>query len=206
MNIKRRLYNDFIRPSKEGEYERILKAARAAGYEFHTMLSFENVIKNSIAPGKKYLILRRDIDTADFKILRKMLALEKQYGARATYYFRWNTINVKLMQEIAEAGGEASYHYEEIATWCYRHHVKRKEEMLERIEEIKDLFIEQYAKFKEKTGQPCLTVASHGDYINTRFKYQNKELIDERVRRETGIIREAYDAPHMAALTCRIAD
>ena len=156
--------------------------------------------------GKKYLILRRDIDTADFKILRKMLALEKEYGARATYYFRWNTVNVKLMQEIAEAGGEASYHYEEIATYCYRHHIKTKEEMLRHIEEIKDLFITQYAKFKAKTGQPCLTVASHGDYINTRFKYQNKELIDERVRRETGIVREAYDAPHMQALTCRIAD
>ena len=153
-----------------------------------------------------YLILRRDIDTADFKILRKMLALEKKYGARATYYFRWNTINVKLMQEIAEAGGEASYHYEEIASYCYRHHIKTKERMLEHIEDIKDLFIEQYAKFKEKTGQPCQTIASHGDYINTRFKYQNKELIDYRVRRETGIIREAYDVPHMNALTCRIAD
>ena len=113
---------------------------------------------------------------------------------------------MKLMQEIAEAGGEASYHYEEIATYCYRHHIKTKEEMLRHVEEIKDLFIAQYAKFKAKTGQPCLTVASHGDYINTRFKYQNKELIDERVRRETGIVREAYDAPHMQALTCRIAD
>lgn len=135
-----------------------------------------------------------------------MLALEKKYGARATYYFRWNTINVKLMKEIAEAGGEASYHYEEIASYCYRHHIKTKERMLERIDEIKDLFIEQYAKFKEKTGQPCLTIASHGDYMNTRFKYQNKELIDDRVRKATGIVREAYDAPHMNALTCRIAD
>lgn len=135
-----------------------------------------------------------------------MLALEKKYGARATYYFRWNTINVRLMQKIAEAGGEASYHFEEIATWCYRHHVKRKEDMLLHIEEIKDLFIEQFAKFKEKTGQPCLTIASHGDYINTRFKYQNKELIDDRVRKTCGILREAYDKPHMDALTCRIAD
>jgi len=44
MNIKRRLYNDFFRPSKEGEYERILKAARDNGYEFHTVLSFEDVV------------------------------------------------------------------------------------------------------------------------------------------------------------------
>ena len=206
MNIKRRLYNDFFRPSKEGEYEQILKAARDNGYEFHTVLSFEDVVGKGRISDKKYLILRRDIDTADSKILRKMLDLEKKNGARATYYFRWNTIDVKLMHEIAETGGEASYHYEEIATYCYKHRIRSKEVMWQHIEEIRDFFISQYAKFKEKTGQPCLTIASHGDFINTRFQVQNKELIDERVRKACGIVREAYDAPHMDLLTCRIAD
>ena len=206
MTIKQRLYNDFFRPSKEGEYKKILKAARDNGYEVHTMLSFEDVIKNGVEDGKKYLILRRDIDTADFKILRKMLALEKEYGARATYYFRWNTVSVKLMKEIAEAGGEASYHFEEMATYCYRHRIRSKEKMLEHIEEIKDLFIVQLEKFRQNTDQPCLTVASHGDYVNSKFKIQNKELIDERVRKSCGILREAYDAEHMGVLTCRIAD
>ncbi len=201
-----RIYNDFFRPSKEDEYERILQSARDNGYEFHTMLSFEDVIANGIDEGRKYLILRRDIDTADFKILRKMLLLEKKYGARATYYFRWNTLNVKLMHEIADAGGEASYHFEEIASYCYKHHIKDKNKMLHHIEDIRDLFIKQYERFKKRTGLPCLTVASHGDYMNTRFKYQNKELIDERVRKLCGIMREAYDAQHMDMLTCRIAD
>ena len=206
MNIKRRLYNDFLRPSKEDEYERILRTAKEARYEFHTVLSFEDVVGGGKIEGKKCLILRRDIDTADFKILRKMLALEKEYGARATYYFRWNTINVRLMQEIAEAGGEASYHFEEIATYCYKHRIRSKEVMLHHIEDIKDLFIEQFAKFKKDTGQPCLTIASHGDYVNTKFQYQNKELIDDKVRKTCGILREAYDKLHMNALTCRIAD
>lgn len=206
MNIKKRLYNDFFRPSKENEYELILKTAKECGYEFHTMLSFEDVISEGVKECGKYLILRRDIDTADFKILRKMLSLEKKYGARATYYFRWNTMNVELMKDIAAAGGEASYHFEEIATYCYKHHIKEKDKMLQHIEDIRDLFIEQYNKFKKRTGQPCLTIASHGDYMNTRFQYQNKELIDERVRKVCGIQREAYDAQHMDLLTCRIAD
>lgn len=135
-----------------------------------------------------------------------MLALEKKYGARATYYFRWNTINVELMKDIAEAGGEASYHYEEIATYCYKHRIRSKEVMWQHIEEIRDFFISQMAKFRAKTGQPCLTIASHGDYVNTKFQVQNKELIDERVRKACGIVREAYDTPHMNLLTCRIAD
>lgn len=206
MGICRRLYNDFLRPSKEGEYEEILKAAQGKGYEFHTVLSFEDVIKSGVDPNKKYLILRRDIDTGDFYILRKMLSLEKKYGARATYYFRWNTINVELMQEIADAGGEASYHYEEVATFCYKHRITTKEKMLEHIEEIRDLFIKQYPSFKDKTKQPCLTIASHGDYMNTRFQYQNYELINDRVRNACGFIREAYDCEHMNVLTCRIAD
>lgn len=206
MKIKQRLYNDFLRPSKENEYERILKVANDDGYEFHTVLSFEDIVKQGVEEDKKYLILRRDIDTADLKILRKMLELEKKYDARATYYFRWNTIDVPLMNDIAEAGGEASYHYEEVATYCYKHRIRTKEEMLKHIEEIKDLFIAQFVKFKKKTGQPCLTIAAHGDYVNGKFKYPNKEIIDDRVRKACGILREAYDLEHLKPITCRIAD
>lgn len=206
MYIIKRLYDDFLRPSKEADYERILKAAYDNGYEFHTMLSFEDIIREGRIEGKRYLILRRDIDTADSKFLRKMLALEKKYGARATYYFRWNTIDVDLMNEIAEAGGEASYHFEEVATYCYKHRITSKEKMLSCLEEIRNLFIEQYAKFKQVTGQSCLTIASHGDYMNTRFQYQNCQMIDNRVRKTCGFVREAYDREHMDALTYRLAD
>ena len=110
------------------------------------------------------------------------------------------------MQEISLAGGEASYHFEEIATYCYKHRIRSKERMFREIESIRDFFIENYFKFKKVTKQPCLTVASHGDYVNTKFQVQNKELINEYVRTETGIIREAYDSQHMNILTCRIAD
>jgi len=206
MYIVKRLYDDFLRPSKEADYELILKTACDKGYEFHTMLSFEDIVREGKIEGKRYLVLRRDIDTADSKFLRKMLSLEKKYGARATYYFRWNTIDVELMNDIEEAGGEASYHFEEVATYCYKHHITSKEKMLSNLEEIRDLFIEQYAKFKQVTSLPCLTIASHGDYMNTRFQYQNCQMIDDRVRKTCGFVREAYDREHMDALTCRLAD
>lgn len=206
MSIGRRLYNDFLRPSKEADYELILRTAKEAGYEFHTVLSFENVVAQGREASKKYLILRRDIDTADFGILRKMLALEQKYGARCTYYFRWNTINVALMHNIANAGGEASYHYEEVATYCYRHRIKTYDEMLPHLDEIRNMFINQYHNFKEMTKLPCLTVASHGDFVNIMIGCPSLVLVDNRVRQSCGIIREAYDAEHMNMLTCRIAD
>lgn len=206
MSIGHRLYNDFLRPSKEADYELILRTAKEAGYEFHTILSFEHVVAQGREAGKKYLILRRDIDTADFGILRKMLALEQKYGARCTYYFRWNTINVALMHDIANAGGEASYHYEEVATYCYRHRIKTYDEMLPHLDEIRNMFINQYHNFKEMTKLPCLTVASHGDFVNIMIGCPSLVLVDNRVRQSCGIIREAYDAEHMNMLTCRIAD
>ncbi len=206
MNLRRRIYNDFFRPSKEADYELILKTAQECGYEFHTVLSFEDVIAKGRKEGQKYLILRRDIDTADFGILQKMLSLEKKYGARCSYYFRWNTLNVLLMQMIAEAGGEASYHYEEIASYCYQHHIKSQDTMLAHMEQIRDLFIHQYQRFKRITGQPCLTVASHGDFVNLIVGAGNLTLMDDRVRTACGIVREAYDEQHMNMLTCRLAD
>ena len=80
MHITKRIYNDFFRPSKEKDYEVILKTARDNGYEFHTLLSFETVIQERPKNGKKYLILRRDVDTADINILRKMLYMPKTRG------------------------------------------------------------------------------------------------------------------------------
>lgn len=206
MNLRQRFYNDFFRPSKEADYELILRTAQEAGYEFHTILSFEHVVAQGREAGKKYLILRRDIDTADFGILRKMLVLEQKYGARCTYYFRWNTLNIALMHEIAKAGGEASYHYEEIASYCYKHHIKSHDVMLSHMENIRDFFIRQYHRFKQTTGQPCLTVAAHGDFVNEIVKAGSMILMDERVRAACGIIREAYDDERMSMLTCRIAD
>lgn len=204
--IKDRIYNDFFRPSKEAEYEKILAAAQEAGYEFHTMLSFEGVIANGVEEGKRYLVLRRDIDTADFKILEKMLQLEAKYNARATYYFRWNTLNVQLMKRITMCGGEASYHYEEVATYAYCHRLRSADAVKSNMESIRALFVENLKRFRKVTGLPCVTVASHGDYVNTKLQLQSKELMCDNIRQECGILREAYDKEHFDLLTCRIAD
>lgn len=202
--VLKRLYDDFVRPPKYNEYERIIKAAKEAGYSFQTVLSFENC--STEANGGKVLIIRRDVDTKDIPCLRKFLEIEKRYGAKSTSYFRWNTLDIGLMKDIADAGGEASYHYEEIATFCYKHRIHSKEVMFDHLEEIRGLFILQLARFRDFTKQPCLTIASHGDYVNTKMATPNLIIIDERVRKNCGIVREAYDNEHIKRLTCRIAD
>lgn len=205
MRIAKRLYDDFFRPSKIEDYERVIRTASECGYEFHSICSFEQ-LDGRLEPEKKYFILRRDIDTADIAILRKMLYVEKKYGARCSYYFRLSTMDVDFMREIQDNGGEASYHYEEIASYCYRHHLKNKNLVLVHMEDIRKMFIRNYFSFKQKTGCPCLTIASHGDYMNVQLGIRNAAIIDERVRQETGIIREAYDEQHESLLEKNIAD
>lgn len=48
---KKRLYNDFLCPSKFEEYEKTIKIAIEEGYELHTILSFEEA-SESLDPLK----------------------------------------------------------------------------------------------------------------------------------------------------------
>lgn len=205
MNIKKRLYDDFLRPSKFEEYEKIIKIAAEEGYEFHTILSFEEV-RESLDPLKKYLILRRDVDTPDFVSLYKMFTIEKKYNARCTYYFRKSTKNLQLMQYIQNGGGEPSYHYEELATYCYKYRIRNREKVLGHLSEIQITFLKNLKAFRKEIGLPCLTVASHGDYVNTKLGVQNAILMTNAIKESAGIVREAYDKEYMNALTCRLAD
>ena len=65
----KRLYDDFIRPPKYNEYERIIMTAKEAVYSFQTVLSFESC-NNDNGRGK-FLIIRRDVDTKDIRCLKK---------------------------------------------------------------------------------------------------------------------------------------
>mgnify|MGYP006145381963 CR=1 FL=1 len=73
----------------------------------------------ALAPRELPVVLvhRHDIDT-DLPTARRMFALEQKHGVRASYYFRLSTLDFGLMRDIERYGSEASYHYEEIATYA----------------------------------------------------------------------------------------
>lgn len=103
-------------------------------------------------------------------------------------------------------GGEVSYHYEELATYCYKYRIRNREKVLGHLSEIQIFFLRNLNAFRKETGLPCLTVASHGDYVNTKLGVQNAVLMTTVIKELAGIVREAYDREHMNALTCRLAD
>ncbi|WP_320053578.1 hypothetical protein [uncultured Acetobacteroides sp.] len=203
----RRIYDDYFKSSKIFEYDTILHFAKINDYEFHTVNSFANLTQNRrIVFKKNILILRCDVDTKDIFCLKQFLNIEKKYDARCSYYFRLNTCDYDIMQEIEQMGGEASYHYEEIATFAFKNRIKEKEIVLADLEHIRENFKINYLNMKAKSGLLMRTVASHGDYVNRKLKLTNIPIVSETVRTELGIIREAYDEEHMNYLTYRLAD
>lgn len=150
--------------------------------------------------------MRRDIDTRNDKLLMEMSAVEKFYDINCSYYFRWSTFNPKIIDYISSNGSEVSYHYEEIATFAKQKHIKMQNEIQSNIEEIRKIFRDNYIKFKELTGLPCKTVASHGEWINRALKIANYTLLNDKLRQDLGIIRETHDQETEKYVTYRNAD
>ena len=64
-------------------------------------------------PPQKCIVLRHDVDRKPKKAVR-MAEIEKEFGIKATYYFRFNkkVFQRHLIREIANKGHEIGYHYE----------------------------------------------------------------------------------------------
>lgn len=97
--ISKRIYHDYLLPPQFERYERILSAAKAHGYSFETVSSFDQVLARrnqahgfTVSPADKYaetdgqnlLILRRDVDTPAFSVCRALLELDRKYEARCS--------------------------------------------------------------------------------------------------------------------------
>jgi hypothetical protein len=149
---------------------------------------------------------RHDIDS-DVRTARKMFALEVRHGVSASYYFRLSTLDFGFMRDIEAAGGEASYHYEEVATFAKRHRLRRADDVRARFPEIRELFLRNFMRVREQLGLPMTTVASHGDFANRRLNVINHELLDDPAAApRCGIECESYDVDLLRHFDLYISD
>jgi len=190
--IKNRIYSDYFMPSRLGEYEQVLQELISNGYEHITLRDYAYGLTNGSLNGK-YFINRHDIDT-DTKTARDFFEIEKKLGVKASYYFRLSTLDIDLMREIESYGSEASYHFEEIAQFAKDNHIKSHKEILNKIDDIKDIFKHNFLDIERKLGYKLETVVAHGDFVNRKLKITSNELLkDQKLRKELGIICEGYD-------------
>lgn len=201
-----RLYADYLMPSRLVEYEALLVRAAERGYRQLSVREFHAAIRRQASTPDKVLVHRHDIDS-DLRTARKMFALETKHGVRASYYFRLSTLDYGFMRAIEAAGSEASYHYEEVATFAKRHRLRRGDDVRARFPEIRELFVRNFMRIGARLGRPMTTVASHGDFANRRLQVINHELLnDPALRRRCGIECESYDADLLRHFDVYISD
>lgn len=201
-----RIYSDYMMPSRLDHHEKILVAAFNAGYTHTSLRDFFMSMKTCPAPTDKVILHRHDIDT-DVRTARRLFQIEKKYNVKSSYYFRLCTLDVDLMNEIEEYGSEASYHYEELATFAKKHSIKDSSILRKRLPEIREEFLKNFQLLERRLGRKMITVASHGDFANRRLKLANTEILRCPVlRRACGIECEAYDEDLLGHFSVYISD
>lgn len=137
--------------------------------------------------------MRHDIDNY-IKWANYIHDIEKIYSITSSFYFRLSTIDIPLMKKLIKSGSEASYHFEEIASYCKKHHIKDRDSAINEMEKIRKMFAKNFLSLEARLGTKLRSVASHGDFVNRKLRLYNWEITKDIHLRETlGIEVEAYD-------------
>ncbi|MBZ2207627.1 hypothetical protein I4X03_010180 [Massilia sp. R798] len=202
-----RLYSDYLMPSRLPAYEQFIIAARELGYTQTSLRDFHaSISRGSVHEEQKVVVHRHDIDT-DLRTARKLFELEKKYQIRSSFYFRLSTLDFSFMREIEDYGSEASYHYEELATFAKKHRIRDAACIQARMPEIRESFSRNFRAIERQLGAKMTTVASHGDFANRRLKLNNTEVLnDQQLRDSCGIRCEAYDQALLQSFDFYVAD
>jgi hypothetical protein len=188
-----RLYSDYLMPSRLTEHADLIRVAQAAGYTQTSVRDYADALRAGHPYRGKVLIHRHDIDT-DVRTARKLFEIEQKYRIRSSFYFRLSTLDFGLMRDIEAYGSEASYHYEELATFAKRNKIKDAADIRRRMPEIRAEFAHNFNWIEQRLGSKMRTVASHGDFANRYLKLNNTTILEDHdLRRRCGIDCETYD-------------
>jgi hypothetical protein len=196
-----RLYCDYLRPDRLDAMRDLLGAALEHRYRSMTLAQFmERVGRAAVGPDERVLLLRHDIDS-DPGRARRMSLLERELGLTGSYFFRRSTRDIGLMRELASAGFEVGYHYEELATVVKERGVRTAAEARQLVDTGRARLRASLDELRDASGLPLDVLAAHGDFANRFVGVSNEELLADRdFRAAIGVRLEAYDvAPHVDA-------
>ncbi len=97
--------------SRLSEYEKLIKFAINNDYEIKSLNELK--IKQF---HKKTIYLRHDIDHDPESALKVSEILNK-FASKSSFYFRWETVNRHIMEQIHNSGHEVSLHYETFSNY-----------------------------------------------------------------------------------------
>jgi hypothetical protein len=195
---RRRLSRTFSQ-ARWTEYGRLLKTALGFGYQTVTLESFlDGLVDESRGP---VLILRHDVDQHPGSALQ-MSDVEVALGLRSTWYLRWRTARLPLIEELRSRGGEIGFHYETLSRAALDGAVSSSEPD-EVLRQGRETLRTEIAAFKAAFG-PIRSVAAHGD---TRAPgVRNGDLLRGEEWSEYGIDYDANDAMRRHRLAAWVTD
>ncbi|KTG08689.1 hypothetical protein AUR64_18670 [Haloprofundus marisrubri] len=94
------------------QYERLLDAALAGGYEFLTVRDYLLTDENELP--ERFVIMRHDVDRRA-ELSYAMANAEAVRGISATHYFRTYTFDGPEARRLVDMGHEVGYHYEDLS-------------------------------------------------------------------------------------------
>jgi hypothetical protein len=193
MSFWHRIYSDFLLPSRMKEYSLLLNTAITNGYQFLTIPDyFERLQQNKINSTDKIFIHRHDIDT-DPATARKFFEAEQECGVKTSYYFRKQNLDIRLFNDVSEAGHEAGYHYEELSDYCKEKNIHSVEEIKSHYNEIESRFLANLLQIEKKVGRKITSIAAHGDFVNRKLNLPNYSFITSEIMKKAGLHLECYN-------------
>jgi hypothetical protein len=153
-------------------YSDLCEAIVQSGY---TPMTVRDYLETDRLPSR-LAVVRHDVDVTP-RHEQKIAQIEKGFGIRATYYFRYKrgVFRPEVMSQIASMGHEVGYHYEAMD--------KGKGDSQKALE----VFRHEMAAFREVVE--VKTISMHG---NPLTRWDNRDLWRDHDFRAFGICGEAY--------------
>lgn len=186
--------------SRLKKYKQYICHARENGYQ---VLSLEEFYKLPDKRKEKHFVLRHDVDHLGITT-RKMFETEKSLNVKATYYFRFSTIDKELIQEMLDSGFDVGLHFETIADYAKESGIKSKDEI--DMGFMKQRLKEDIRRFEEIIGHKIFSCCSHGAPENVALGISNNAITESEDPSEFGLGFEAYSKDMYDFVDCHIMD
>jgi hypothetical protein len=190
------------------EYLAFLSAALEQGYSF---VRIQDVYESGWREESKYIIVRHDVDQ-NTRATRTLSSIERAHGVVGTYYFRWSTVDRRLIRDLLADGHEVSLHYETLSDYykARRLNPRRRPVTEAMLAECVPILQDEIGRFKQILGEcggkrNVKTIASHGDRVNRVLGVPNNRVFEAAPSQFAGIM-EAYDRTYLSQLDMHISD
>lgn len=137
-------------------YRNLLTVTLDNGYR---VMSLDEWVHGPPDPSTPCLIVRHDVDQQPASALR-MAQIEREFGLRGTWYFRWRTAHPIVVAQIADWGGAIGLHYETLSRLALSEGLREVDEC--RIAHCRSILRQEIAAFRARFG-PVRSISPHGD-------------------------------------------